>query len=186
MSDIVQAHGLSFKPLLTESQIRARIAELGAAITAKYEGRQPLFLGVLNGAFVFAADLIRACRLHCEISFIKLSSYRGLESSGSVSTLIGLDEEVAGRPVILVEDIIDTGKTLSAFLPALATLEPASIEIAALLLKPDALQTPLEVQYLGFEIPDDFVIGYGLDYDGLGRNLPGVYQLVRPPAEREA
>lgn len=179
MSDTVRAHDLSFELFLSENLIQERVREMGAAIAAKHQRHTPLFLGVLNGAFVFAADLIRACGIDCNISFIKLSSYQGTRSTGALSTLIGLEEDVQGRDIILVEDIIDTGHTLHSFIPDLRRLEPRSIEVATLLLKPDALVYPVHIDYLGFEIPDKFVIGYGLDYDGLGRNLPGIYQLVQ-------
>lgn len=175
---IMKVHDLSFKPYMEEALIQKRVSELGRQIKTKHQNDRPIFLAVLNGAFVFAADLIRACEMECEISFIKLASYKGTKSSGTVQTLIGLDVEVANRPVIIIEDIIDSGRTLHTFLPELEKLQPKSIEIAALLLKPDALEHSIEIQYLGFEIPPKFVIGYGLDYNGLGRNIKGIYQLV--------
>ena len=177
-STTIHAHDLTFTPLLPAVEIQRRVKELGDRITDDYRGRCPLFLGVLNGAFVFAADLIRHCRIDAEISFIKLASYHGTESSGEVKKLIGLTEEVEGRDVILVEDIVDSGRTLHEFLPDLRRLNPRSIEVASLLLKPDALEHEIDIRYLGFEIPDQFVIGYGLDYDGLGRNLPAIYRRV--------
>jgi hypoxanthine phosphoribosyltransferase len=177
MQQTTTAHGRTFQLLLGEDAIRERVQQLGLMIRERYEGRRPLFLGVLNGAFVFAADLIRAAGIECEISFIKLSSYRGTKSSGQVATVIGLEVDLAGREVILVEDIVDSGKTLHSLLPELKELGPASVAIAAFLLKPDALVYPVSIDFLGFDIPDKFVIGYGLDYDGLGRNLPGIYQL---------
>jgi len=175
--EIVQAHNLHFRPFIEEDVIRRRVLELGAEIRNKYAGQTPVFLGVLNGAFIFTADLVRAFADTCEVSFIKLASYRGLHSSGDVSTLIGLEIDLKGRHVIIVEDIVDSGRTLYSLLPELERLEPASVEIAALLQKPDMLEHPLEVKWVGFEIPSHFVIGYGLDYDGLGRQLSAVYQL---------
>jgi len=179
MSDsIIQVNGLQFKPYLTEREVLERVAELGKEISQKYKGQIPLFLGVLNGAFIFAADLVRACSIECEISFIKLSSYEGLESSGSLKTYIGLTENIEGRIVILVEDIVDTGQTMHQFLPDLKKLKPAKVELVTLFLKRDALQHEVPMDYIGFSIPSDFIIGYGLDYDGCGRNLRDIYQLA--------
>ena len=175
----VQAHDLHFSLFLTEEDIQRRVQELGARLRAQYGDKRPVFLGVLNGSFMFAADLVRAFGADCELSFIKLSSYRGLQSTGDVSTLIGLETDLNDRHVIILEDIVDTGKTLYSLLPDLQKLQPASIAIAALLQKPDMLEFPLEVQYVGFSIPPHFVIGYGLDYDGLGRQLPAIYQLIK-------
>lgn len=163
--------------MLSETQVQARVRELGAAITQRYAGQRPLLLGVLNGAFVFAADLARACDLDCEVSFIKLSSYKGTASTGEVQTRIGLEASVEGRHIIVVEDIVDSGHTLATFLPDLERLGPASVAVATLLFKPDSLQHSLRLDFVGFEIPPRFVVGYGLDYDGLGRNLPAIYEL---------
>ncbi len=178
MENIVVAHDLSFKLMISETEIQQRLAELGARISERYEGRKPVFLAVLNGAFIFAADLLRACNIDCEVSFIKLKSYQGTRSSGQVVEHIGLEQRLEGRPVILLEDIIDSGRTLTQFLPRLRELGPSSVEIATLLYKPDSLEYDLPVDYIGFEIPPRFVIGYGLDYDGIGRNLPAIYQLI--------
>ena len=173
----VQLHDLSFEPMIKEKEILAEISKLATQIKEKHANKRPLFLGVLNGAYVFAADLVRACDFECEISFIKLSSYRGTQSTDNLTTLIGLNESVEGRAVIIVEDIIDSGKTLSKFIPELMALKPASVEVAALLVKPDSIEYPIDIHYQGFEIPPAFVVGYGLDYDGLGRNLRDIYQL---------
>lgn len=178
MDSYVEAHGLKFKPMITEEAIQEKIKEMGAAISANYEGKRPLLIGILNGAFIFAADLMRAISIDCEISFIKLASYRGLTSTEQVSTLIGLEVNVKDRHVILVEDIIDSGKTLSTFIPELKKSEPASVALATLLVKPEAIKHPIPIDYHGFEIPPAFVIGYGLDYNGLARNLSGIYQLA--------
>lgn len=177
MSELIQLHDLFFQPFINKADIKKRVEEMGRAIANKYQGRNPIFLGVLNGAFIFAADLIRSCPINCDISFIKLSSYRGTRSTGEVATLIGLDIELKDRPVIIVEDIIDSGKTLDTFLPELEKLNPASIELATLLTKPEAREYPVTIHYTGFEIPNKFVVGYGLDYNGLGRNLRDIYQL---------
>lgn len=178
MKNIVVAHDLSFQTMISEAEIRDRVREMGRMISERYRGKNPLFLAVLNGAFIFAADLMRACNIDCEISFIKLKSYQGTESTGEVAQHIGLEVDVEGRAIILVEDIIDSGKTMTEFLPKLKEMNPDSVEIASLLFKPDALEHDLKVQYVGFEIPPRFVIGYGLDYDGHGRNLPDIYQLI--------
>lgn len=180
MKNFVIAHDLSFRLLISEEDIRHRVRELGREISSRYHGRRPLFLAVLNGAFIFAADLMRACTIDCEVSFIRLRSYQGTESTGEVTERMGLEEHVEGRPVILVEDIIDSGRTLATFLPRLRALNPASIEIAALLVKPDAIRHELPIDYAGFHIEPHFVIGYGLDYDGIGRNWPAIYQLAGP------
>lgn len=175
---IVQAHDLSFQLYLSEEQIRQRVKELGLELATKFQDKHPVFISILNGGFIFTADLTRACNINCEISFIKLSSYQDTASTGKVVTLIGLDAEVKGREVIIVEDIVDTGETLTQFLKELAKYEPASVTLVSLLVKPDALQGRLEVDHVGYNIPNKFVIGYGLDYNGAGRNLAGIYQLV--------
>ena len=178
MKNIVTAHDLSFRPMITPAEIQQRVNEIGAQLTERYRSKNPVFLAVLNGAFIFAADLVRACNIDCEISFIKLKSYQGTQSSGQVIKHIGLEQSLEGRHVIIVEDIVDSGRTLSNFLPELEKEKPASIAIASLLFKPDSLEQDLQIDYIAFEIPSRFVIGYGLDYDGLGRNLRGIYQLT--------
>lgn len=177
MDPRIRIHDLHFTPFISAGQLQQRIDEMGAALTAEYKGRNPLFLGVLNGAFVFAADLLRACDMDCEMSFIRLASYAGTVSSGAVATVIGLREDVRGRDIIIVEDIVDSGRTLHQFLPDLWKLEPASVKIAALLVKPDAMEFEVKTDFIGFEIPPKFVVGYGLDYNGLGRNLKDIWQL---------
>jgi len=174
----IQVHDKFFKPFIERERIQERIGELGRQIDADYEGKRPLFLAVLNGSFIFAADLFRALTIEAEISFIKLASYKGTSSTGNVVTAIGLEENLHDRHVILLEDIIDTGKTLSSFIPEINSRQPASLKIASFLTKPEALQYDLKADYFGFEVPDKFVLGYGLDYDGLGRNLPELYELV--------
>ncbi len=171
-------HDKSFKLFITEEELAKRIVELGEVLTKKYKDDNPIFLVVLNGAFMFAADLMKTLDFNCEIHFIKLASYEGLSSSGNVQTLIGLNQDIKNRKVIIVEDIVDTGKTLYQLLPELENLQPKSISICALLQKPDALTVDLKVDYVGFEIPNKFVVGYGLDYDNLGRNFPDIYQLA--------
>ena len=175
----VQVHDRLFKPFIERKEISERIQALAGQISRDYEGQRPLFIAVLNGSFIFAADLFRSLSIEAEISFIKLASYKGTTSTGNVVTAIGLEESLHDRHVILLEDIIDTGKTLSSFLPELLSRQPASLKIAAFLTKPSALQYEVHADYIGFEVPDKFVLGYGLDFDGLGRNLPDLYELVK-------
>ncbi len=178
MFEQITIHDRTFRKYIDADQIRQRVQAMGEELHSRYTNLRPLFLCVLNGAFVFAADLIRAFGAPCEVSFIKLASYRGTTSTGQVATLIGLDVDICQRHVIIVEDIVDTGKTLHTLQADLAQLQPASITIATLLLKPDMLAHPLQAHYVGFRIPPYFVVGYGLDYDGLGRELADIYQLV--------
>ncbi|MEM9990713.1 MAG: hypoxanthine phosphoribosyltransferase [Bacteroidota bacterium] len=178
---MIQVHDLKFQKYLSTSTLQVRIAELAADLQKHYSDKQPLFLGVLNGAFMFASDLLKVCTFDCEISFIKLASYQGTASTGEVRTMIGLDKKLQGRHLIIIEDIVDTGNTMAKLLHDLSTYRPASVAVVTLLLKPAALQHPqLPLDYVGFEIDNQFVVGYGLDYDGFGRNYPDLYQLVQP------
>ncbi|HMU09971.1 MAG TPA: hypoxanthine phosphoribosyltransferase [Ferruginibacter sp.] len=175
---VIQVLDKKFQPYIKAEQIQEQVARLGAQINAEYAGRNPLFIAILNGSFMFASDLFKELTVDAEICFIKLASYKGTKSTGNVVTSIGLDESLKGRHVIIVEDIVDTGKTLYEFLPQLTNQQPASLKIAALLHKPEALNFPLTIDYLGFNVPNKFLLGYGLDYDGHGRNLKEIYQLV--------
>ena len=175
---VITVHDKSFETYLSEEVIQERVKEIAAAISADYAGKKPLFIAILNGSFMFAADLFKHLSITAEICFIKLASYKGMKSSGKVITSIGLEEDLFGKDVIIVEDIVDTGKTLHKFLPKLAHQQPNSMRIAALLHKSEATEYPLKLDYVGFDIPNKFVVGYGLDYDGLGRNLKEIYQLV--------
>jgi hypoxanthine phosphoribosyltransferase len=174
----IEVNNKKFTPFITVQQIDEQINILAAELNREYEGKRPLFIAILNGSFMFAADLFKAVTIEAEICFIKLASYKGTKSTGNVITSIGLDEPLQGRHVIIVEDIVDTGKTLHEFLPQLHNQQPASLKIAALLHKPDALAYPVKIDYLGFNVPNKFLLGYGLDFDGLGRNLKEIYQLV--------
>ncbi len=174
----VIVHDKKFRPFIDSETIQTRVAELGKEIDRDFHGKVPLFIAILNGSFVFASDLFRCITIEAEISFIKLASYKGTSSTGNVVTAIGMEENLKDRHVIILEDIIDTGKTLHAFLPEISDRGPASLKIATFLSKPDALKHPVKADYVGFEIPDKFVLGYGLDYDGLGRNLPELYEIV--------
>lgn len=175
---IIQVHDKQFEPYISAGQINEQINKLGSQINKDYAGKVPLFIAILNGSFIFAADLFKTITIEAEISFIKLASYKGTKSTGNVITSIGLDEPLKNRHVVIVEDIVDTGKTLHQFLPQLINQQPASLKIAALLHKPEALKFPISIDYLGFEVPNKFLLGYGLDYVGLGRNLKEIYQLV--------
>jgi|SRR5690606_18896197 len=173
----IHVHDKFFTPYLSATSIEEEVKRVANEINRDYAGLRPLFIGILNGSFMFASDLFKYINIEAEISFIKLASYKGTRSTGNVITSIGLDEPIKQRHVVILEDIVDTGKTLSAFLPQLMDQQPASLKIAALLHKPEATQYPLEINYLGFSVPNKFLLGYGLDYDGLGRNLKEIYQL---------
>ena len=173
----IQVLDKTFEPYLKEAAIQEKITELAGQLNQEYAGKRPLFLSVLNGAFLFTADLFKQISIEAEVSFIKLASYKGTSSTGNVITAIGLDINVKDRDIIILEDIIDTGKTLHHYLPQLESMQPASVKIAVLLNKKEALIYPVQIDYACFEIPTKFVVGYGLDYDGLGRNSKDIYQL---------
>jgi hypoxanthine phosphoribosyltransferase len=174
----IKVHDKVFTIYLSEAAIQERVKTIAETISKDYQGKKPLFIAILNGSFMFAADLFKHLTIPTEVTFIKLASYKGMKSTGNVITSIGLDVELFGKDLIIIEDIVDTGKTLYNFLPKLKDHHPASLKIAALLHKPDATKFPLTLDYVGFSIPDKFVIGYGLDYDGMGRNLKEIYQVV--------
>lgn len=178
MKPLFKAHELSFEEMIDEAAIQTRVLALGAEIHTIYQDKNPLFIGILNGAFLFAADLIRACDVPCEIDFIRMSSYKGLKSTGEVKIALESKIEIKDRHIIIVEDIVDTGNTLHAFQQDLKKMQPASVAIATLLSKPEAIQHDLKVDFVGFEIPPKFVIGYGLDYNEQGRHLRGIYKLI--------
>ncbi|WP_206022199.1 hypoxanthine phosphoribosyltransferase [Pseudoflavitalea sp. G-6-1-2] len=175
---IIHVHDKSFQPYLTAEMIKTRIKEIAADINKDYAGKRPVFIAILNGSFIFAADLFKELTVDVEVCFIKLASYKGTRSTGQVITAIGLDTDIFGRDVVVIEDIVDTGKTLSEFLPQLHHQQPSSLKIVTLLHKPEATVFPIPIDYLGFAIPNEFVVGYGLDYDGLGRNIPAIYKLA--------
>jgi hypoxanthine phosphoribosyltransferase len=174
----IKLHDKTFDTYLSEREIQEKVRKIAAELNRDYKDKRPLFIAILNGSFMFAADLFKNLTIDAEICFIKLASYSGMKSSGKVITAIGLDQELFKREVVIVEDIVDTGKTLNEFLPKLEHQQPKSLKIAALLHKPEATQFPLTIDYLGFSIPNKFVVGYGLDYDGLGRNLKEIFQLA--------
>lgn len=175
---IVKIKDKTFRISIPREEILKNVDAVAEKINRDMAGKNPLFLAVLNGAFVFAADLMRRITIPCEISFVKLASYQGVISTGKVREVIGINESLAGRTVIIVEDIVDTGLTMKQMMDSLATRNPESIHICSLLLKPDKLQVPLDVEYVALRIPNDFIVGYGLDYDQQGRNLPDIYTVV--------
>ena len=173
----VSYNGLTFEPFIEREKIQARILELAREITEQYRGRRPLLVCVLNGAFPFAAELFLNIDTDAEISFIRLKSYEGTSSTGTVKEIMGLHDDIEGRPVILVEDIVDTGQTIKRLVDTVSAKNPAEVKIATLLFKPESLQCDVKPDYVGFAIPPNFIIGFGLDLDGLARNLQDIYVL---------
>jgi hypoxanthine phosphoribosyltransferase len=176
--ETIRVHDKTFAPYLSANDIQEKVDAIAHSLERDYADKNPIFIAILNGSFIFAADLFRKLKIPAEICFIRLASYKGTNSTGNVISSIGLDMDIYQRHVIILEDIIDTGRTLSQFLPKLEHQQPASLKIAALLHKPLATIFPIEIHYLGFTVPDKFVVGYGLDYDGHGRNNPAIFQLV--------
>lgn len=174
----IQIHDCEFSTYIFEEEIIARINMLAEQLDSDYAEKKPLFLAVLNGSFMFVSDLLKRVSVPCEISLIRLASYQDMHSTGKVKEVLGLTEDIKGRHVIVLEDIVDTGHTVHGLLSQLKERGPASVEVATLLMKPDCLQHPLDVKYVARAIPNDFVVGYGLDYNGLGRNLRDIYKIV--------
>jgi hypoxanthine phosphoribosyltransferase len=168
-----------FREMISGEAISKRVDEMAAEINRDYKDKDVVFLGILNGAFLFAADLFKKIDLKARISFVKLASYEGTRSSGSIKELIGWNEDIKGMEVIVLEDIVDTGHTLDMIFGELKVRKVSGVKIATLLFKPEAYKKKIPIDYVGFRIPNDFVVGYGLDYDGYGRNLPSVYTLVK-------
>ena len=168
----------SFRISIPEAEIKARVKALAQQISKDMEGKTPLLLGVLNGSFIFAADLMREMTIPCEISFVKLASYQGTISTGKIKEVLGINENLSGRTVVIVEDIVESGQTMKQMVESLGTRNPASVHICTLFFKPDKLREELTLDYVAFRIPDDFIVGYGLDYDGLGRELKDIYTIV--------
>ena len=173
---IIKIKDKTFKTSITEAEIKERVKVLAQQISKDMEGKVPLFLGVLNGAFIFAADLMRELTIPSEISFVKLASYQGTTSTGKINEVLGINEDLSGRTVIIVEDIVESGLTMKRMIESLGTRNPASVHICTLFL--DKLKEDLDIDYVAFRIPDDFIIGYGLDYDHLGRELREIYTIV--------
>lgn len=169
----------TFKTFIPEEEILKRVKDVADRINQDMADKNPLMIAVLNGAFVFAADLMRMITIPCEISFVKLASYEGTTSTGKITEVLGINEDISGRTIIIVEDIVDTGLTMKRMIETLGTRHPESIHICALLVKPDKLQVDLDIEYAAMKIPNDFILGYGLDYDQQGRNLRDIYSLVK-------
>jgi len=175
---IVKIKDKTFQTSISAAEIKQRVKDLAERINRDMAGKNPLFLSVLNGAFMFTADLLRAITIPCEVSFVKLASYEGVTSTGKVQEVIGLNVDISGRTVVILEDIVDTGHTMRQMLDSLQTRNPASIHVCTLFVKPDKLEEEVDIDYAAFSIPNDFIVGYGLDYDQQGRNLPEIYTLV--------
>jgi hypoxanthine phosphoribosyltransferase len=175
--NIIQVDGKEFEIFLANETISKRTRLIGIQLNVDYENRCPILIGVLNGSFVFMADLLKEMDIACEIGFIRIKSYEGTESSGTIKEAFGLPEDLKGRDVLIIEDIVDTGLTLNYILEKVKSQHPASVQVCSLLFKPAALKAPIpELTYVGFEIPNEFVVGYGLDYNELGRNLKDIYR----------
>jgi hypoxanthine phosphoribosyltransferase len=175
---IIKIKDKTFRPFISKEEIQARVKAVAEKINNDMADKNPLLLAVLNGSFIFAADLMRYLTIPCEISFVKLASYQGTTSTGKIKEVIGINESLKNRHVVIVEDIVDTGATMQNMLDQLGTREPASLHICTLLVKPGKLRVPLNIEYAAMEIPNDFIVGYGLDYDQQGRNLPEIYTVV--------
>ena len=178
MTDQIQLHDKVFQKFIDNASLREATQQIGEKINDELGDKNPLFLVVLNGAFVFAADLLRTFKYDCDISFIKLSSYVGTKSTHTVREIIGLDTNVKDRTVVLIEDIIDTGITMDHIIEQMKLLEAKDVKTATMLFKPQAIEKDFPIDYIGLEIPNDFIVGYGLDYNGKGRNLPDIYKIV--------
>ena len=174
----VTIKGKTFKPSITEEEILKSVKKVAERINRDMAGKNPLFLAVLSGSFIFAADLMREITIPCQVSFVKLASYEGTTSTGKVTEVIGINEDLSGRTIIIVEDIVDTGQTLKRMIETLGTRNPESVHICTLLVKPEKLTVDLNIEYAAMEIPNDFIVGYGLDFDQEGRNLRDIYTIV--------
>lgn len=175
---VIQIKDKCFETFISEERILEEVTRVAKEISRDLQGSSPLFVSVLNGSFMFTADLMKRLDMPCEISFVKLASYEGTSSTGKVKELVGLNEDIAGRTIVIVEDIVDTGITMKRLIETLRARNPKEIRIATLLLKPDKLQVELDVHYVAMRIPNDFIVGYGLDYDGFGRNYRDIYKVT--------
>ncbi|MBI9066378.1 MAG: hypoxanthine phosphoribosyltransferase [Salinivirgaceae bacterium] len=174
----VQVLDKRFRVSIPEEKILKSIEQMAQKMNEDFKGKDVIFLGILNGCFLFASDLFKCIDLECQITFLKLASYQGTSSTGNVKRLIGINEDIENKTVVILEDIIDTGNTLESILKQLKGYEPAEIKVATLLYKPDAYVKDIKIDYIGIEIPDEFILGYGLDYDGYGRNLRDIYTII--------
>ncbi len=178
MEQVVKVHDKYFKPFITEEQIQKEVSRIAEQMNRDLADKDPIFLGILNGAFMFASDLYKQLNFACQITFLKLASYSGTESTGTVKQLIGINRDLKDRVVVVLEDIVDTGVTLETIIRQLSGYQPAEIRVATFLHKPEATIREVKLDYVGMEIPNDFILGYGLDYDGYGRNFKEIYQLI--------
>lgn len=178
MEKQVRLNDKTFRLYKSESEIITAVRNVAQQLNDDYIGKRPVLIPILNGSFMFASDLMKELMLDCEICFIKAASYQGTTSTGNLRSLIGIDKDLSGRHIIVIEDIVDSGHTLAALMPTFHSMNAASVKIASLLLKPEALKVNLKIDYVGMEIPNEFIVGYGLDYDGFGRNLRDIYQVV--------
>jgi hypoxanthine phosphoribosyltransferase len=178
IEETIKIKDLEFIPYVTHSDILERIRELAIRINEDYEDKNPLFIAVLNGSFMFASDLMKRVDVRSELSFIKVTSYEGTESTGSIKEMIGIGQSITDRHIVIIEDIVDTGHTINHLLSEMGKMNPASVEVITLFSKPESHQSKMNIRYIGFDIPNKFIVGYGLDYDGYGRNYQDVYQLV--------
>lgn len=176
--DTIQIKDKRFRTFITENEILKQVARVADEINRDLADENPLFVSVLNGSFMFTSDLMKHLNMPCELSFVKLASYKGTSSTGKVKELVGLNNDITGRTVVIVEDIVDTGFTMERLIETLRQRNPKDIRIATLLVKPDKLQVKLDIHYVAMNIPNDFIVGYGLDYDGLGRNYRDIYTVV--------
>ncbi|MFH1319863.1 MAG: hypoxanthine phosphoribosyltransferase [Bacteroidota bacterium] len=177
--DRVKIKDKEFEILLPSGKIQNAVKEMAEMMNVEFKGKNPLFISVLNGSFIFAADLLKKINIDCGISFVKLASYEGTATTGEIKTLVGLDENIKDRLVVILEDIVDTGNTIETLIAQLKAFKPAEVKIATLLFKPGAYEKDIKIDYIALEVPNDFLIGYGLDYDGLGRNYEEIYVLVK-------
>jgi len=183
MKKSVKIKDKQFELYLSQNVIESRINEIARQINEDYKNKKPVFISILNGSFFFTADLIKQITLDCEVSFVKLASYKGLHSNGKVKIMVGLMKSLKNRDVIIIEDIIDSGRTMKEMLQLLEGQKPSSIRVITLLIKRSCMVEPVEPNYIGFEVDDRFLVGYGLDYDELGRNLPDLYINKEPNSE---
>ena len=174
----IQIKDKQFSVSIREQEILTQVIRVANEINRDLADKNPLFLSVLNGSFMFTSDLMKHITIPCEISFVKLASYQGISSTGAINEVIGINEEIVGRTIVIIEDIVDTGLTMQRLLETLGTRGPETIHIASLLVKPEKLKVKLDIKYVAMEIPNDFIVGYGLDYDGFGRNYPDIYTVV--------
>lgn len=178
---IIKLHNKYFKSYISEEQIQIAIKSLVKQVYADCKDETPIFLGILNGCFMFVADFVREYNGDCEVSFVKLASYQGTASTGKIKQLVGINEDLEGRTVVILEDIIDTGNTLQEIYAIFKDKKLKELKIATLFFKPDVFKKELHINYIGIPIPDKFIVGYGLDYDGIGRNFADIYQLTKKP-----